>query len=97
MALYLWDLENPDKTFVIVDIKPEKMEELNEVITTSTYSPYSDYHLAFGTSKSVIKLLDNREKSNLTTSGILFDDPSSKKNKNFFTEIITSISDLKFT
>lgn len=38
-----------------------------------------------------------REWSNCTNSGVLFDDPNSKKNKNFFTEIITSISDLKFT
>lgn len=97
LAIYLWDLENPDKAFVIVDIKPEKMEELNEVITTSTFSPFSDYNLAYGTSKSMVKLLDNRENSILTTTGVPFEDPSSKKNKNFFTEIVTSISDLKFT
>ena len=97
LAIYLWDLENPDKSFVLVDIKPEKMEELNEVITTTVFSPHNDYNLAYGTSKSVVKVLDNREKSLLTNTGISFEDPSSKKNKNFFTEIITSISDLKFT
>lgn len=97
MGVYLWDLETEDKTFVTVDIKPEKIDELNEVITTSTFSPSHDYHIVYGTSKSVIKLLDLREKVNCTNSGILFDDPNSRKNKNFFTEIITSISDLKFT
>lgn len=70
---------------------------MNEVITTSIFSPINDYNAAFGTSKSVVKLLDIREKSLLSSSGVLFDDPSSRKNKNFFTEIITSISDLKFT
>lgn len=67
------------------------------MITTSTFSPCNDYNAAFGTSKSVVKLLDIRTKSRLTDSGILFDDPSARKNKNFFTEIITSVSDLKFT
>lgn len=82
---------------MLVDIKPEKMEELNEVITTSVFSPHNDYNFAYGTSKSVVKVLDNREKSVLTNTGISFEDPSSKLNKNFFTEIITSISDIKFT
>lgn len=59
LAIYLWDLEIPEKAFIIVDIKPEKIEELNEVITTSTFSPFSDYNLAYGTSKSQVKLLDN--------------------------------------
>lgn len=97
LAIYLWDLENANKTYIIVDIKPEKIDELNEVITTSTFSPSNDFNLAYGTSKSVVKLLDTREKSCLSNTGVLFDDPSSRKNKNFFTEIITSISDLKFT
>ena len=97
MAIYLWDLEKDDKAFILVDIKPEKMEELNEVITTSVFSPHNDYNLAYGTSKSVVKVLDNRERSVLTNCGVSFEDPQSKKNKNFFTEIITSISDIKFT
>ena len=43
LAIYLWDLEVPDKSFITVDIKPEKIDELNEVITTSTFSPKYDY------------------------------------------------------
>ena len=90
-------METEDKTFLTVDIKPEKLDELNEVITTSCFSPVFDYNIVYGTSKSVVKLLDLRERVNCTNSGILFDDPNSRKNKNFFTEIITSVSDLKFT
>ena len=93
----MWDLERPDSTFITVDIKPEKIDDLNEVITTSTFSSANDYNIGYGTSKAVVKMVDLRERSDCTNSGILFDDPSSKKNKNFFTEIITSVSDLKFT
>lgn len=45
----------------------------------------------------MIKILDTRERSKLTNTGLVIEDPTSKKNKNFFTEIITSVSDLKFT
>ena len=43
------------------------------------------------------KLADLRENSNATNTGISFLDENMKKNKNFFTEIITSVSDFKFT
>ena len=97
LAIYLWDLEEPEKTFITVDLKPEKMEELNEVITTAKFSPFRDYNFVYGTSKAVVKLMDMRENCKMSQSGLLFEDPQSKKNKNFFTEIITSVSDLQFT
>lgn len=97
LGVYLWDLEVPDKSFITIDIKPEKIDELNEVITTSIFSPYHDYHIGYGTSKSLVKLADLRENSNATNTGISFKDDVSKNKKNFFTEIITSVSDFKFT
>ena len=97
LAIYIWDIERTDTSFINVDIKPDKIDELNEVITASVFSPVNDYQIAYGTSKSVVKLLDIREKSNCTNSGLRFEDNSSKSNKNFFTEIITSVSDIKLT
>ena len=81
----------------MVDIKPEKLDELNEVITTASFSPVNDYQIGYGTSKSVVKVADLREKSVCTNTGLQFIDEGIKKNKNFFTEIITSVSDLKFS
>lgn len=60
-------------------------------------SPCNDYNIAYGTSKAIVKLLDLRERSDFSNGGVKFDDASSKKNKNFFTEIITSVSDVKLT
>ena len=90
-------MERPNTSFINVDIKPEKLEDLNEVITTACFSPRYDYNICYGTSKAVVKLLDIRERCDCTNSGLLFKDDKSKKNKNFFTEIITSISDAKIT
>lgn len=61
LAIYLWDLEEPEKTFITIDLKPEKMEELNEVITTAKFSHFRDYNFVYGTSKAVVKLMDMRE------------------------------------
>ena len=97
LGVYLWDLETEDKTFLTVDIKPEKIDELNEVITKSCFSPVFDYNIAYSTCKGVIKLLDLRERVNCTNSGVSFLDQNAKKNQNFLTEIINSVSDLKFT
>jgi len=66
LAIYLWDLEIAEKTFILIDLKPEKMEELNEVVTTAKFSPFRDYNFAYGTSKAVVKLMDTRENSKLS-------------------------------
>lgn len=97
LRIHLWDLESVRSAYVLVDIKPDKIDDLNEVITTCTASPISDNNLVYGTSKATIKLVDLREGSNCTTKGLRFDDTSVKQQKNFFTDIVSSISDAKFT
>lgn len=76
MAIYIWDLEKPDTTYVTVDIKPEKIDELNEVITATKFSPNNDYNILYGTSKSDVRLIDLRENSKCQKSGVSFVDPS---------------------
>ena len=97
LGIYLWDLESNKSSYLLVDIKPEKIDELNEVITTCTSSPLNDSHFIYGTSKAMIKLVDMREGATLTNRGIKFEDSNNKAQKNFFTDIVSSISDVKFT
>ena len=40
LRVYLWNIENPSKAFIAIDLKPENLEELNEVITSSQFHPY---------------------------------------------------------
>jgi len=35
LRVNLWSVENPNKAFVAVDLKPDNLEELSEVITSS--------------------------------------------------------------
>ena len=97
LSIYLWDLDSVRSAYVLVDIKPDKIDELNEVITTCTASPISDNSIVYGTSKATIKLLDLREGATCTNKGTRFEDTSVKQQKNFFTDIVSSISDAKFT
>ena len=96
LSVFAWDLEVLKHTFALVNIKPPSMNELTEVITTVTYSKNNDSMFAMGTSKGFIKIYDTRESSKMLTGGTVFEDENSKKNKNLFTDIISSIADVKF-
>lgn len=47
--------------FTIVDLKPNNMEELTEVITAAEFHPISDYLFAYGSSKGLARICDTRE------------------------------------
>jgi serine/threonine-protein phosphatase 2A regulatory subunit B len=57
----LWNIEEPNKAFVPVDIKPDNIEEADELITFSKYHPTSDSLFAYGTSKGTLKMGDMRQ------------------------------------
>lgn len=50
-----------NKTYKLVDIKPPNIEELTEVITCSSFVSSNDYNILYGTSKSIVKMIDIRE------------------------------------
>jgi len=35
LKVYLWSLEDPNQAFIAVDLKPDNLDELSEVITSS--------------------------------------------------------------
>jgi serine/threonine-protein phosphatase 2A regulatory subunit B len=96
LSILLWDLENLKTTHALMMIKPPSMNELTEVITTATFSNQNESLFAVGTSKGILKLFDVRESAKFMNNGILFEDEGLKKNKNLFTDIISSIADVKF-
>jgi hypothetical protein len=49
------------ETFGIVDIKPDDMEELTEVITCSEFHPKECSQLIYATSKGIVRLCDLRD------------------------------------
>ena len=138
LRINIWSLESNQQTFTLADMKPENMEDLNEVITSATYHPSNTHMLLYSSSRGILRLCDLRESSTLgqdanftgsrgrgaarifenfdvvcnnwdsemgpnnylgtceTANNIPTDKQHHNSNKSFFSEIVSSISDVKF-
>lgn len=81
----------------IVDIKPVNMEELTEVITAAEFHPTHCNLFMYSSSKSNIKLADMRDSALCDRHAKMFEEEEDPTNRSFFSEIISSISDVKFS
>ncbi|KAH0623158.1 hypothetical protein JD844_031178 [Phrynosoma platyrhinos] len=112
LRINLWHLEITDRSFSIfffrcnllnvkstdiVDIKPANMEELTEVITAAEFHPNSCNTFVYSSSKGTIRLCDMRASALCDRHSKLFEEPEDPSNRSFFSEIISSISDVKFS
>ncbi|CAG0899347.1 unnamed protein product [Darwinula stevensoni] len=110
LRINLWHLEVNDQSFNIVDIKPQNMEELTEVITAAEFHPKECSMFAYSSSKGTIRLCDMRQaalcdrhaRCSLWNDSScffpkVFEEPEDPNNRSFFSEIISSISDVKFS
>nr|BAC85293.1 unnamed protein product [Homo sapiens] len=90
------DIKSSPKQY-IVDIKPANMEELTEVITAAEFHPNSCNTFVYSSSKGTIRLCDMRASALCDRHSKLFEEPEDPSNRSFFSEIISSISDVKFS
>ena len=97
LRINLWNYDLPEESFNIVDIKPVNMEELTEVITSAEFHPQECNLLMYSSSKGTIKLCDMRLNALCDDKPIVFEEYTNPINHNFFTEITSSISDIKFS
>ncbi|XP_052143757.1 serine/threonine protein phosphatase 2A 55 kDa regulatory subunit B alpha isoform-like isoform X2 [Oryza glaberrima] len=98
LRINLWHLEVTDQCFNIVDMKPADMEDLVEVITSAEFHPSSCSLLAFGSSRGFVRLVDLRQSALCDRNVRIFQDRgNSVQPRTLFTEIISCISDVKFT
>ena len=97
LRINLWHMEITDQSFNIVDIKPANMEELTEVITASEFHPKECNLFVYSSSKGTIRLCDMRQAALCDTHSKMFEEPEDPTNRSFFSEIISSISDVKFS
>nr|CAB3265106.1 serine/threonine-protein phosphatase 2A 55 kDa regulatory subunit B alpha isoform-like [Phallusia mammillata] len=97
LRINLWHLEITDRSFNIVDIKPENMENLTEVITAAEYHPHECHTFVYSSSKGTIRLCDMRESALCDQHAKIFEEPEDPNSRSFFSEIISSISDVKFS
>ncbi|XP_071711176.1 serine/threonine protein phosphatase 2A 55 kDa regulatory subunit B beta isoform-like isoform X2 [Rutidosis leptorrhynchoides] len=96
LRINLWNLEISNQSFNIVDVKPANMEDLTEVITSAEFHPTHCNTLAYSSSKGSIRLIDLRQSALCDRHSKLFEEQESPGSRSFFTEIIASISDIKF-
>lgn len=97
LRINLWNLNIEDQSFNIVDIKPTNMEELTEVITSAEFHPLDCNLFMYSSSKGMIKLNDMRMNSLCDNHCKIFEEYMDPSTHNFFTEITSSISDVKFS
>ncbi|WPK26069.1 hypothetical protein PUMCH_003414 [Australozyma saopauloensis] len=97
LRINLWNLDIPNQLFNIVDIKPANMEELTEVITSAEFHPNHCNLFMYSLSKGTIKLSDMRSNSLCDSHAKVFEEYLDPASHNFFTEITSSISDVKFS
>lgn len=97
LRINLWNLAISDQSFNIVDIKPANMEELTEVITSAEFHPQHCNIFMYSSSKGTIKLADMRAAALCDRHSKVFEEEEEPSNKSFFSEIISSISDIKFS
>lgn len=97
LRINLWNLDIADQLFNIVDIKPTNMEELTEVITSAEFHPSHCNLFMYSLSKGTIKLSDMRSHSLCDSHAKVFEELLEPALHNFFTEITSSISDVKFS
>ncbi len=61
LRINVWNFERASESFNIIDIKPSNLEELTEVITSSSFHPTSCNQLIYSTSRASIRMCDLRE------------------------------------
>ncbi|GBF92816.1 hypothetical protein Rsub_05435 [Raphidocelis subcapitata] len=98
LRVNLWNLEVADRSFNIVDIKPANMEDLTEVITSAEFHPRACNVFAYSSSKGCIRLADMRGAALCDRAAKAFEEADAAGGaKSFFSEIIASISDVRFS
>ncbi|XP_047327100.1 serine/threonine protein phosphatase 2A 55 kDa regulatory subunit B beta isoform-like [Impatiens glandulifera] len=96
LRINLWNLEISNQCFNIIDMKPPNMEDLTEVITSAEFHPFHCNLLAYSSSRGFIRLVDMRQSALCDHSARILQDGESNGSKSFFSEIVASISDIKF-
>ncbi|CAN4100523.1 unnamed protein product [Withania somnifera] len=96
LRINVWNLEVRDQCFNIIDMKPKDMEDLTEVITAAEFHPFHCNLLAYSSSRGFIRLVDMRKSAICDHNVKILQDARSQGSKTFFSEIIASISDMKY-
>jgi len=97
LRINLWNLGVSNTSFNVVDIKPDNMEELTEVITAACCHPTQCNTFLWSNSRGSVKLADMRCKALCDEHAKVYEEEDDPSRRSFFSEIISSIADIKFS
>lgn len=96
LTINLWNVENNITAYCMVDLRPETLEELNEVITYVEYHPRRSDLFAFSSSRGYITLCDTRATTSYQRASLKFQAKEDPARKNFFSDMIGAMTRVKF-
>lgn len=97
LRVHFWNLERGGG-FNIMDIKPNVMDDLTEVVTSAEFHPQHCQLFLHSNSRGVVKIADLRTSALCKTWARKLETPDDRANRqSFFSEIIASISDARFS
>lgn len=98
LRINVWNLHKGGAGFNVVDIKPDNMDDLTEVITSAEFHPHHCHLFMHSSSRGSVKLCDLRDTALCDASSKEFEERADRSSRSsFFSEIIASISDIKFS
>lgn len=99
LRVNLWNLDVDGRGFNILDIKPDNMENLSEVITSAEFHPRHCHLFVHSSSRGIVKMCDLRTSALCDSWARKYVEPEDRRRtpSSFFSEIIGSISDVKFS
>jgi len=97
LRINVWHLGVNNECFNMVDLKPSNMDDLSEVITASEFHPTDCHTFIYGSSKGCVRMGDMRSAALCDSHSKSFQVRPEAEGKSFFSEIISSVSDIKFS
>jgi len=97
LRINLWSLSSVAESFNLVDCKPEDLDDLDEVITCASCHPIDNSVFLYATSKGPVHLCDMRSAALCEKAAKTFYEAEDPATKSYFSEIVGSIGDARFT
>lgn len=98
LRINLWHLDNSLLAYNVVDLKPNNIEELSEVITHVDHHPVKPDLFLYSSSKGYVCTCDLRVSSRFNkTNSTFYQIEEEPSRKNFFSDIVNSVSRAKYS
>lgn len=102
LRINLWNVGRPDEPYALIDIKPDRIEDLTQVITRAAFHPHHPHIFAWGLSRGGVCMADLRTTASPALPQRIFDgraacegDPACTKLP-LLSDVLPSVSDFAF-